>query len=71
MQIKDRGMLQKGALADITIFNPQKVNNRASYTNPYQSSEGIEYVLINGKLVLEKDRFYSTELAGKVLRSNQ
>ena len=70
MQIKDRGILQKSAFADITIFNPKTVNNRASYTNPYQPSEGIEYVLINGKLVLEKDKFYSKELAGKVLRSN-
>ncbi len=69
MQIKDRGILQKGAFADITIFNPQTVNNRASYTNPYQPSEGIEYVLINGKVVLEKDEFNTNLFAGKVLKS--
>ncbi|MFX1451659.1 MAG: amidohydrolase family protein [Promethearchaeota archaeon] len=70
MQIKDRGIIEAGAYADITIFNPKTVKNNASYTNPYQPSEGIEYVIINGQLVLEKDKFYSKKLAGKVLRSS-
>ncbi len=70
MQIKDRGIIQKSAFADITIFDPKTVNNRSSYTNPYQPSEGIEYVIINGTLVLEKDKFYPKALAGKVLRKN-
>jgi len=70
MQIKDRGILSKDAIADITIFNPKIVKNRSSYTSPYQPSEGIEYVLINGKIVLNKDIFYPKVLAGRVLRRN-
>ena len=70
MQLKDRGILKKGAFADITIFNPSTVKNKSSYTNPYQSSEGIEYVIINGELILEKGKFYGEKLAGRVLRSN-
>ncbi|TFG14936.1 MAG: hypothetical protein EU535_02415 [Promethearchaeota archaeon] len=70
MQLKDRGILKKGAFADITIFNPSTVNNKSSYTNPYQTSEGIEFVIINGELILEKGKFYGEKLAGKVLRSS-
>ena len=70
MQLKDRSVIEKGAFADITIFNPKTVKNNASYTNPYQPSKGIEYVIINGALVLEKDKFYPKALAGKVLRRN-
>ena len=70
MQINDRGILEKGAFADITIFNPRTVKNKASYMNPYQSSEGIEYVIINGELILDKGKFYEKKLAGTVLRRN-
>ena len=68
MQIKDRGILKKGSFADVTIFNPKTVNNRASFNHPYQLSEGIEYLLINGRIVLEKGRYRSDLLAGKVIR---
>jgi len=68
MRLKNRGLIEKGAYADITIFNPQTVKNRASFKNPHQYSEGIEYVLINGKVVLEKGKYHSGALAGKVLR---
>ncbi|TFG15852.1 MAG: hypothetical protein EU535_00415 [Promethearchaeota archaeon] len=68
MQIKDRGILKKGYFADITIFNPKTVNSRVSFTEHYKYSEGIEYVLINGKIVLDKGKYDPTAFAGKVLR---
>ncbi|MFX0072907.1 MAG: amidohydrolase family protein [Candidatus Hermodarchaeota archaeon] len=70
MQIKERGIIKEGAFADITIFNSNKIIGQASYTNPYQPSKGIEYVIINGKITLEKDKFYPEILVGRVLRSN-
>ena len=70
MQIKDRGIIKKGYFADITIFNPKTVNSLVTFTNPFQNSEGIEYVLINGKIVLEKEKYYPEIFAGKVLRRN-
>ncbi|MCK4252750.1 amidohydrolase family protein, partial [candidate division WOR-3 bacterium] len=68
MGLKDRGIIEKGAYADITIFNPKTVKCNSSYTNPYQPSEGIEYVLINGKMVLEKGSYNADAFAGRVLR---
>jgi N-acyl-D-amino-acid deacylase len=66
--IKDRGMLKEGNWADITIFDPDRIIDRATFENPFQYSEGIKYVLINGKIVVENDKFHSDILAGKVLR---
>jgi N-acyl-D-amino-acid deacylase len=70
MHLKDRGVIKEGYFADITIFNPKIVKNNASYTNPYQPSEGIKYVLINGTIVLENDKFHADAFAGKVLKFN-
>jgi len=52
--IRDRGLLQAGQHADITIFDPQRVLDRSTYEDPFRYSEGIEYVLVNGQLVLHK-----------------
>ncbi|UCD56088.1 MAG: D-aminoacylase [Candidatus Hydrogenedentota bacterium] len=68
MGLKDRGVIRKAALADITIFNPDTVIDRASFGNPYQFSEGIEYVFINGKVVSEKGKYHADALAGRVIR---
>ncbi len=65
--IKDRGVLKKGFYADIVVFDKNTVNDKASFDNPYQYSSGIEYVIINGKVVIEKGQ-HTGELAGKVLR---
>jgi len=68
MGLKDRGVIREGAFADITIFNPETVDNKASFGNPYQLSVGIEYVLINGRLILEKGQYDAGAFAGKVIR---
>ena len=47
--MKDRGILADGAWADLTVFDPAKVNGRATVTNPNQFSEGIDMVFVNGK----------------------
>jgi N-acyl-D-amino-acid deacylase len=68
MRLKDRGVLKKGAFADITVFNPKTVNNRATLKDPNRFSVGIEYVLINGKPVLERGTYDAKTLAGKVIK---
>ncbi len=68
MRLKDRGVLRKGAFADITIFNPHTVNNLASFSQPYQFSEGIEHVIVNGQAILENGGYRADAFAGKVLR---
>ena len=47
--MKERGVLADGAWADLTVFDPTKVNGRATVTNPNQFSNGIEVVFVNGK----------------------
>ena len=51
--IRDRGCLQPGFFADVTIFDPARVKDRSTYENPFQYSEGIEHVLVNGVLVMD------------------
>lgn len=46
--LKDKGCIRIGADADLTIFDPVRVTDRAMYENPAQYSEGIPYVLVNG-----------------------
>lgn len=50
----DRGLLRPGQFADLTLFDAAKVIDKSTYLEPFQYPEGIEYVIVNGKLVLEK-----------------
>ena len=68
MQIKERGLIKEGYYADITIFNPQTVKSNVTFTKSFVHSEGIEYVIINGKVVLDRGNYNSEAFAGKVLR---
>jgi len=54
--IRDRGVLQAGLYADITIFDPDRVIDRSLYEEPFQYSEGIEYVVVNGQIVLDQGK---------------
>jgi len=65
--LKDRGLIKEGTWADITIFDPQKIIDGATFMAPHQHPEGIEYVIINGKIVIEKAR-HTKETPGKILK---
>lgn len=67
-QMKKKGRLQTGADADITVFNPETVRERASYAKPSQPSTGIEYVLVGGTLVLDKGAVADDVAPGRWLR---
>lgn len=67
MGLGDRGRLQEGCYADIVVFDPQKIADRATFAAPYQFSRGIDYVFVNGVLSV-KDGKYNRALAGKALR---
>ena len=51
--IADRGLLREGLAADVFVFDPEKIIDRATFSDPHQYSEGIEYVIVNGQVVLE------------------
>jgi N-acyl-D-aspartate/D-glutamate deacylase len=65
--LRDRGLLREGMFADITIFNPATVIDRATFESPNQYPVGIDYVLVNGQLSVEKGQ-RTPALAGRVLR---
>lgn len=67
LRLKDRGYLREGYWADIVIFNPDTINDTATYENPIQLPSGISYVLVNGKMTVQKGE-YTNETAGQVLR---
>jgi len=65
--LRDRGLILEGMWADIVVFDPAKIIDKATYQNPHQYPEGIEYVIVNGKVVIEKGE-HTGVLPGKTLR---
>ena len=66
LQIKDRGQLMEGYKADVVVFDPQTIKDNATYTNPRQYSTGTHYVIVNGKVSVEKGE-YTGSRNGKLL----
>jgi dihydroorotase/N-acyl-D-amino-acid deacylase len=67
MRLTDRGVLKQGMWADVVIFDPTTVHDRATFDTPNQLSEGMDYVLVNGVPVIELGKMTGS-LPGKVLR---
>ena len=65
----DRGLIRLGCWADVVLFDLERIADRATYLEPYQYPEGIEYVIVNGEVVIEKGR-HTGRLPGKVLKHN-
>lgn len=63
----DRGMLRPGLMADITVFNPATIRDVATFTDPTHYSVGVEWVLVNGRVVLADGRM-TDERPGRALR---
>ncbi len=65
--LRDRGLLREKTWADIVIFNPDLVIDKATFENPHQFSEGIIHVIVNGVIVVENNK-QSRKRPGKVLK---
>jgi N-acyl-D-amino-acid deacylase len=65
--ISDRGIIREGAYGDIVIFDPKRVIDKASYEDPFQYPEGIEYLTVNGQLVIIKG-VYTGKRTGRILK---
>ena len=65
--LADRGLVRPGMYADITVFDPATVIDRATFEKPHQTSVGIEYVFVNGQMVLKKGQI-TTARPGRGLR---
>jgi len=67
MRLTDRGVLKQGMAADLVVFDPEKITDKATFENPNQFSVGMDYVLVNGVPVIAKGKMTGA-LPGKVLR---
>ena len=65
--IKDRGLLREGAWADLVVFNPDTVIDKATFEKPFALPEGIPYVIVNGKVVVEQGTIQKV-FPGQILR---
>jgi len=66
---RGRGLLRSGMFADITIFNPETVQDRATFDMPNQYPTGIEYVIVNGQIEVDGGK-RTPVLAGRVIRGH-
>jgi N-acyl-D-amino-acid deacylase len=67
LKIERRGVLAKGLFADVVVFDPDSISDKATYENPHQYSVGVKHVFINGVQVLRNgDHTYATP--GRIIR---
>jgi N-acyl-D-amino-acid deacylase len=67
LKLFDRGRIAPGMAADLVVFDPNTIQDTATFSKPLAFPTGISYVIVNGKIAVEQGRSTS-ELAGKVLR---
>ena len=65
--LEGRGIIAEGAIADITVFNPDRIIDNGTFQKPHQYPQGINWVFVNGQLAVAMDTITSNR-AGRVLR---
>lgn len=70
LKMWNRGRIAPGLAADLVLFDPAKIADTATFARPLSYSVGVEYVLVNGQLAIDKGKPTGT-LAGKVIRANR
>lgn len=66
LRLKDRGMIQEGMYADVTIFDFNSFQDKATFSNPHQFSQGLQYVIVNGEVVIDRGK-HTGQLPGMIL----
>ncbi|MCI0683572.1 MAG: D-aminoacylase [Gemmataceae bacterium] len=70
LQLRDRGYLKPGYYADLVVFDPKTMRDKATFDVPHVYAKGVEHLLVNGKFAIERGVFTDT-LAGRVLRHSE
>jgi N-acyl-D-aspartate/D-glutamate deacylase len=68
--LPDRGVIRAGARADLVVFDPERVADRATWEDPRRAADGIRWVVINGETVVDDGSPVAGALAGQVLRAS-
>ena len=67
LALEDRGTLEVGNFADIVVFDPERIDGKATFTEPFQYAVGMQYVFVNGTAVVDEGE-YTGALPGRALR---
>jgi N-acyl-D-amino-acid deacylase len=67
LALRSRGLVRQGYFADLALFDPETVCDRATFEDPHRYPGGIPYVIVNGGVVVDGEKFNSTS-AGRILR---
>jgi N-acyl-D-amino-acid deacylase len=65
--LRDRGLIREGMAADLVLFDPARVEDKATYAKPHQYSQGFDFVAVNGKLVVDEGKL-TDQRPGQPLR---
>ena len=65
--VRDRGLLREGYRADVVVFDPERIVDRATYEQPKQYASGVEHVLVNGVQVVDDGNHRALGLSGQVV----
>lgn len=68
--LADRGVIKAGCHADLVLFDPRTIRDKATYADPHQYPEGIEMVMVSGTVIAEKGKL-TGEKPGRILRRGQ
>lgn len=70
IHVYDRGLLRPGMMADVTVFDPARVADNATFEKPHAYASGIEYVVVNGTVVLDRER-HTGARPGRILKPSR
>ena len=70
-QMRRKGRIQVGADADIVILDPARITDNATYTVPARTSSGIDYVIVNGQVLVDNGELDPGRLPGRAIRNDQ
>ncbi len=70
VRLLDRGILRPGMAADLVVFDPDRIRDRATFEKPLQYSEGVSHVIVNGRIVLD-DGTMTAERPGRPLQPSR
>lgn len=68
-RFQDRGVVREGAAADLLVFDPARVQDKATFQQPHQYSEGFDFVIVNGKVEVEDGKLTDVR-GGQILRGS-
>jgi N-acyl-D-aspartate/D-glutamate deacylase len=64
---RQKGRVQEGADADLVVFDPQTITDRATFQHPMEQSTGVRYLIVNGTLLIDEGRLLANQFPGRAL----